>query len=71
MIKLGLLAVKQIAKPIGNRVKGLARNSERFRSVAVTIGNKLHIWSLQLGRIADGREQLEHIKPLSAEAAVG
>ena len=71
LLKLSLLVVKQVAKPLGSRVKSFARDSDAFRAVAESIGNRLHKWTLQLGRIADGRETLEHIRPLSAEAAVG
>mmetsp|Transcript_40192 Transcript_40192/g.80568 ORF Transcript_40192/g.80568 Transcript_40192/m.80568 type:complete len:169 (-) Transcript_40192:155-661(-) len=55
VIKLGLLAVKQVAKPVANRIKGAAIESETFRSIMVSAGQRLHRNVFQLGRIADGK----------------
>jgi hypothetical protein len=70
ILKLGLLAVKQIAKPIANRAKATAKESAVFKSVVVWVGRGLHRTSIQLSRLAEGKVSLEYITPLSETAAV-
>jgi len=70
LIKLFFLAVRQLSKPIANRAKGFARESEGFRSMTVAVGRFMHRFQLQLGRVADGKESLSHIAPLNEQAAV-
>jgi hypothetical protein len=70
LLKLGLLAVKQIAKPIANRAKAAAKESAIFKSVVVWIGRGLHRTSIQVTRLSEGKVSLEYITPLSEAAAV-
>ena len=59
VLKLALLAVKQVAKPVANRIKGAALGSERFRQVMVRTGRRLHLNAFQVDRMADGKASLE------------
>lgn len=52
VLKLGLLAVKQVAKPVANRIKGVALRSEVFRGIMVRGGQRLHRNVYQLERIS-------------------
>jgi len=70
LLKLGLLAVKQIAKPIANRAKVAAKDSAAFKGAVVWVGRSLHRLTIQMGRMADGKVSLEYITPLREEAAV-
>eukprot|EP00967_Tisochrysis_lutea_P085406 scaffold119879_cov28-Tisochrysis_lutea.AAC.5 len=57
VLKLGLLAVKQIAKPIANRAKAAAKESAFFKAFVVSLGRGLHRLSIQMTRLADGKLQ--------------
>merc|ERR1712167_32125 len=59
VLKLALLAVKQVAKPVANRIKGAALESEGLRRVMERAGRRIHLNAFQVQRIADGKATLE------------
>ena len=59
LVKLGFLAVKQIAKPVAQRLKNQALNSPRWQRALVATGRRLHYNKLQIERIADGKALLK------------
>lgn len=69
-LKLAFLAVKQLSKPIANRAKAAARNSDAFRGIVVAVGRQIHQLQIQLTRLAEGKVSLAHITPLREQAAV-
>lgn len=58
LVKLGFLAVKQVAKPVAARVKSHAKGHPVFQSYMARLGAFLHKNSVQIDRMADGKEQL-------------
>ena len=58
LIKLGFLAVKQVAKPVANRVKLYAKNAPGFQSYMARLGAFLYKNNVQIERMADGKEKL-------------
>lgn len=70
LIKLGFLAVKQIAKPVGQRIKAYAVAGERFQRYMVAMGQFLHRRAIQVERASDGKEQLKTIAPLNEQRAI-
>ena len=69
-VKLFFLAVRQVSKPLANQAKRTAKQSELFQSLCVGVGRMIHRGTIQLDRRADGKEQLAHIAPLNATAAL-
>ncbi|EOD23904.1 hypothetical protein EMIHUDRAFT_206880 [Emiliania huxleyi CCMP1516] len=73
-IKLGFLAIKQVAKPVAARIKASARTSDTFRKLILAVGQRLHRNTLQLDRIAEGKgveyymSQKSSAKKAAAEA---
>ena len=68
--KLFFLAVRQLSKPIANRAKAAAENSSTFRSACIGVGRQLHRGMTQFYRWLDGKESLEHVRPLADASAV-
>jgi len=54
LIKLAFLAVKQVSKPVANRIKDNAITNERLHGAMVWVGQRLHYNMIQVNRIADG-----------------
>lgn len=48
LIKLGLLAVKQVAKPVAQRIKVYASTHPTFSGLMVRMGRMLHVNTLQV-----------------------
>lgn len=69
-IKLGFLAIKQVAKPVAARIKASARTSDTFRKLILAVGQRLHRNTLQLDRIAEGKGAATHVAPLRETVAV-
>mmetsp|Transcript_27327 Transcript_27327/g.87778 ORF Transcript_27327/g.87778 Transcript_27327/m.87778 type:complete len:160 (+) Transcript_27327:39-518(+) len=69
-IKLGFLAIKQVAKPVAARIKASARTSDTFRKLILAVGQRLHRNTLQLDRIAEGKGTATHVAPLRETVAV-
>merc|ERR1719263_1226819 len=55
VLKLGLIAVKQISKPVASRIKAAALTSDIIKQMMVRVGRRLHYNVFQLERVADGR----------------
>ena len=53
-IKLGLLAVKQAAKPVANQIKSSALQSEMLKRAMIRMGRQIDYNVVQLNRVADG-----------------
>ena len=70
LLKLIFLGVRQISKPIANRFRASARESEVFRAAWIAVGRALHRGQIQLSRVAAGKGALAHITPLNEAAAV-
>ena len=60
----------QVSKPLANRAKSFAQNSDAFKSVMVGFGRNLNRLTIQLERRAEGKDALAHISPLNELAAV-
>ena len=58
-IKLAFIAVKQVAKPVAQRIKSGALANERFHGYMVAVGRRLHVNVTQLERVADGQAMLK------------
>ena len=59
LVKLGFLAIKQVAKPVAQRLKNQALNSPRWQRALVATGRRLHYNKQQIERIADGKPLLK------------
>ena len=59
VVKLAFLAVKQVAKPVANRIKSSALQSDTIRAAMVAVGRRLHYNNIQIARIADGQAALK------------
>ena len=70
LVKLFFVAVKQLAKPVANRVKSYAVGNPRFSTLMGRLGNQLYRNNVQLERMADGKEQLAHVFKLNEKRAV-
>lgn len=70
LIKLGFLAVKQVAKPVAQRIKVYAKGSDYFKRSMIELGRKLHASSVQIERMAEGKEQLKAVAELREAQAV-
>jgi len=68
--KLFFLAVRQLSKPIANRAKAVAAQSNVFKAVTVGVGRAMHRLQIQVLRLADGKDSLAHIAPLAEKSAV-
>jgi hypothetical protein len=71
-VKLGLLAVKQVSKPVASRIKSSALRSDVLQKAMVRVGRGLHYNAFQLERIADGKGALkkERVPTLDSKAAM-
>ena len=58
-LKLGLLAVKQAAKPIAASIKTSAVQSNSVRQSMISVGRRLHYNVFQLNRVAEGNSMLK------------
>ena len=72
VIKLAFLAVKQVAKPVANRLKEGALSSDRLRGAMIKVGRRLHFTVFQIDRLADGKDMLkaERVRTLSEKEAL-
>ena len=70
LMKLFFVAVKQVAKPVASRVKAYAVGHPRFSSLMGRLGNGLYRNSVQIERMADGKEQLANVVRLNEKKAV-
>ena len=67
--KLFLLAVRQVSKPIANRIKSAAKTSDNFRAASVGLGRWLYRTQIQLARVAEGKHSLAHVSQLNEDKA--
>ena len=51
--KLFFLGVRQLAKPVAERAKQAARNSEAFKGVVAGVGQGLHRMNVQVTRSSE------------------
>ncbi|XP_051151876.1 OPA3-like protein [Andrographis paniculata] len=70
LFKLGTLALKTFAKPIGNRIKKEAGFHPRFRQSIINIAQANHRFTTTLQRRIYGRATDVAIRPLNEEKAV-
>ena len=70
LLKLFFLAVKQVAKPVASRVKNFAVRSPTFSALMGRLGNGLYRNSVQIERIADGKEAMTTVAKLNQKRAV-
>eukprot|EP00049_Salpingoeca_infusionum_P002218 m.54865 g.54865 ORF g.54865 m.54865 type:complete len:165 (-) comp11455_c0_seq1:425-919(-) len=70
IVKIGVLTIKTIAKPISKIIKKQARNHERIRNhIVMPIGQVSHWASTRLQRITLNSSRRD-VKPLDMEAAI-
>ena len=58
-MKLLFVAVKQVAKPVANRIKLQAIDGPTFRGLLVRMGQAIDYSTIQLNRIAEGQATLK------------
>ena len=59
VLKLALLAVKQVSKPVANRIKSATLRSAMLQKTMVDIGQRVHYNAYQIGLIADGEGAMD------------
>uniref|UniRef100_A0A7S0LHK1 OPA3-like protein n=1 Tax=Coccolithus braarudii TaxID=221442 RepID=A0A7S0LHK1_9EUKA len=59
LVKLVVMGVKQLAKPVSNRIKASAIQSNALRSTMVKVGRQIRFNGMQIERIADGKSLLK------------
>ena len=70
LLKLLLLGVRQVSKPIAARVRAAAAGSDTFRGFTISIGRALNRMTVQITRASEGKIPLAHIRELDEAAAV-
>lgn len=59
LLKLTFIAVKQVSKPVANRIKAAALSSPGVRGAMVAVGRRLHFNTVQINRLADGESLMK------------
>lgn len=69
-VKLGVLALKTVSKPLANAVKRRATSHPKFREFIIGLAQRYHKINVQLQRRLYGHATNVDIKPLNEAAAV-
>ncbi|KAI9570686.1 OPA3-domain-containing protein [Boletus coccyginus] len=69
-VKLATLAIRTIAKPISAQLRNQAKQHEAFRTICVSLAQKMHTAEISLRTNILGEPARHHIRPLSETKAI-
>ncbi|KAH7908367.1 optic atrophy 3 protein-domain-containing protein [Hygrophoropsis aurantiaca] len=69
-VKLATLLIRTIAKPISAQLKNQATQHPTFRSICVSLANKMYMGEIKLRTNILGEPARQHVRPLSEARAI-
>ncbi|KAF9228907.1 OPA3-domain-containing protein [Gyrodon lividus] len=69
-VKLATLAIRTIAKPLSAQLKNQATQHETFRSICVSLAQRMHTAEVSLRTNILGEPARHHVRPLSETRAI-
>ncbi|KAH7918568.1 OPA3-domain-containing protein, partial [Leucogyrophana mollusca] len=69
-VKLATLLIRTVAKPISAQLKNQAKQHETFRSICVSLANRMYMGEIKLRTNILGEPARQHVRPLSETRAI-
>ncbi|KAG1749431.1 optic atrophy 3 protein-domain-containing protein [Suillus lakei] len=69
-VKLATLVIRTLAKPISSQLKNQAKQHDTFRSICISLAQRMHMAEVKLRTNILGEPARLHVKPLSETRAI-